>query len=166
MTYLITFLDNNVKSAVYTGVNIHGIHDYLEIIGSPTKCTTSGKRSYHFGPSYSINNYTETLQPFIADLRMRQKNIFKLCGSIWHKADSCIIHGPKFLPPSIKINIIHFNTLHGEEPNNPPNFGTENLHKINSNPEPLLPTPALWFQISWGGLIIITLIMVMFRFTL
>ena len=29
MTYLITFLDNNVKSAVYTGGDIHGIYRYL-----------------------------------------------------------------------------------------------------------------------------------------
>ena len=32
MTYLITFLDNNRKYAVYTGGNIHGIYLYLEII--------------------------------------------------------------------------------------------------------------------------------------
>ena len=33
MTYLITFLDNNRKYAVYTGVNIHELYRYLEIIG-------------------------------------------------------------------------------------------------------------------------------------
>ena len=44
--------------------------------------------------------------------------------------------------------------------------GTSILQQVTSNPGPLLPTPALWFQISWGGLIIIPLIMVMLRFTL
>ena len=29
MTYLITFLENNAKSSVYTGDNIHGIYHYL-----------------------------------------------------------------------------------------------------------------------------------------
>ena len=36
MIYLITFLDNNGNSAVYTGVNVHGLYLYIEIIGSPT----------------------------------------------------------------------------------------------------------------------------------
>ena len=29
MKYIITFLDNNVKLGVYTGVNIYGIYRYL-----------------------------------------------------------------------------------------------------------------------------------------
>ena len=40
MTDLITFLENNGKSAVYTGRNINGIYSYLEMIGSPTALTT------------------------------------------------------------------------------------------------------------------------------
>ena len=75
MTYLITFLDNNGKSAVYTGVYIHVIYRYLEIIGSQTTFTTSGKISHNFGPSSSSNDYEATLQPFIVSLRMRQKFI-------------------------------------------------------------------------------------------
>ena len=42
---------------------------------------------------------------------------------------------------------------------------TTNLQNITSNPVPLLPTPELWLQISWGDLIIMPLIMVMFKFT-
>ena len=42
MTELITLLDNNEKSAVYTGVNIHELYRYLEIIGDSTTLTTSG----------------------------------------------------------------------------------------------------------------------------
>ena len=34
MTDLITFLDNNGKSTVYTGGDIHGIYSYLDMIGS------------------------------------------------------------------------------------------------------------------------------------
>ena len=51
MTDLITFLDNNRKSSVYEGLDIHGIYSYLEIIGAPTALTTSGHRSHHFGSS-------------------------------------------------------------------------------------------------------------------
>ena len=43
---------------------------------------------------------------------------------------------------------------------------TANLQRITSNSVPLLPKPVLWFQISWGCLISIPLIMVMLRFTL
>ena len=72
MTYIITFLDNNRKYAVYTGGYIHGIYRYLEIIGDPTTLTTSGQRSHNFGPLCSINKYTSSLQPVIVDLRMIQ----------------------------------------------------------------------------------------------
>ena len=61
MTYLITFLDNNGKFSAYIGVNIHGVCSYLEIIGYPKTVTPSGQRSHHFGPSYSIKNYTAYL---------------------------------------------------------------------------------------------------------
>ena len=40
MADLITFLDNNVKYAVYIGGNTNGIYCYLEIIGAPTTLTT------------------------------------------------------------------------------------------------------------------------------
>ena len=44
--------------------------------------------------------------------------------------------------------------------------GASNLQRLTSNLWPLLPTPALWFQLSWGDLVIMLLIMVMFKFTL
>ena len=75
MTYIITLLDNNGKSSVYTGGNIHGIYIYLDIIGSPTTLTASVQSSLHFSPSYPINNDTATLQPVIAALCTRQKII-------------------------------------------------------------------------------------------
>ena len=71
MTDLITFIDTKGKYAVYYGGDIHGIYRYLEIIGAPTTLTTSSHRSNHFGPSSSSNNYATTLQPVIADLRIR-----------------------------------------------------------------------------------------------
>ena len=43
--------------------------------------------------------------------------------------------------------------------------GTANLQKFTSNPRPLLPKPILLFQLSWGDLIIMKLIMVMLVFT-
>ena len=49
MTYLITFLENNRKSDVYTRENINGIYCYLEIIGAPNTLTASGQRSHNFG---------------------------------------------------------------------------------------------------------------------
>ena len=49
MKYLTTFLDNNVKPAIYTGGDICGIYFYLEIIVSPTNLTSSGQSSSPFG---------------------------------------------------------------------------------------------------------------------
>ena len=50
MTDIVTFLDNNKKMDFYTGLNIHLLYCYLEMIGSPTALTTSGQSSRHFGP--------------------------------------------------------------------------------------------------------------------
>ena len=61
MTYLITLLENNGNSTVYTGGEIHGIYRYLEMIGAPTTLTTSGQRYHNFSTSYFINNDTESL---------------------------------------------------------------------------------------------------------
>ena len=88
MTDLTTFLEKNGQSSVYTGVDIKGIYRYMQIIGDPTILTTSGQRSYNFGPSYSSKNYAATLQPVIEALRMRQKSICECCGRIAHKADT------------------------------------------------------------------------------
>ena len=120
MIDIINFLDNNGKSAVYTGGDIHCIYRYLEMIGDPTTLTTSGQHSHNSWPSYSINNDAENLQPVVAAFRTRQKSICKCCGIIVHKSDACIIRGPKFLPPSIRINMNQFNALHGNEPKEPP----------------------------------------------
>ena len=117
MKYLITFLDNNRKSAVYTGGYINGIYHYLEMIEAPTTLTTSGQRSHYFSPSSSINKYAENIQPVIAALRTRQKSICECCGRIGHKADAYIIRDPKLLPPSFRRKINQLNALHGDEPN-------------------------------------------------
>ena len=77
MIDIITFLDNNGKLAVYTGINIHGIYSYLEIIVSPTILTTSGQSSCHFRPSYSTNYDTETTHSVIAAILVRQNLICK-----------------------------------------------------------------------------------------
>ena len=58
MTYIITFLDNKVKSDIYAVGDIHGIYRYLDMIGDPTKFTTSGQCFHHFSPSSSIDNDT------------------------------------------------------------------------------------------------------------
>ena len=119
MTDIITFFDNNRKYAVYTGGNIHVIYRYLEIIGSPTTLTTSGKRPRYFGPSYYTSNDTQYIQIVIESLRIQQKLICEFFGSIGHKDGACIIRGPKLLPPILRINHNQFNTLTGEEPNDP-----------------------------------------------
>ena len=120
MTDIITFLENNGKSAVYTGGDIHGIYRYLEMIGAPTTLTNSGHSSHHFGPSSSSNNDAATIQSVISALRMRQKIICECCGRIGHKANACIIRGSKFLPSSLRIKMNKFNALHGGEPKEPP----------------------------------------------
>ena len=114
MTDLITFLENNGKSAVYKGGDINGIYCYLEVIGYSTTFTTSGQRSHHFCPSSSSNNDAATLQLVIAAIRMKQKSIYECCGIIGHKSDACIIRGPKFLPPSLRRKMDKFNALHGD----------------------------------------------------
>ena len=120
MKDIITFHDNKIKSAVYTGGNIHGLYNYLEMIGTPTTLTTSGQRSCNFGPSSCTNNDTESLQPVLTDLRTRHNIICKCCGIIGHKADACIIRGPKSLPQSLRRKMNQFNTLHCDEPTDPP----------------------------------------------
>ena len=120
MTDIITFLNNNEKSAVYTGGDIHRIYPYLEIIGAPTVLTTSVQCFHHFSPFYYINNDAETLQPVIADLCTRQKSICEFCGGIRHKYNACIIRGPKFLPSSLRINMNQLKALYGDEPIEPP----------------------------------------------
>ena len=70
MTYIITFLDNNVKLAVHTAENIHGIYPYIKMIGTTIKFTTSGHLYHHFDSSSSTNNDTSTLHPVIAAIRI------------------------------------------------------------------------------------------------
>ena len=120
MTYITTFIDNNVKSAVYTRGNIHGLYCYQEMIGAPKKLTTSGQRSHNFDPKYSIHNDIASLQPVIEGLHMMQKSIFKFCGRIGHNDDDCIIHGHKLISPILKRKMNQFSALCGDEPNEPP----------------------------------------------
>ena len=138
MTDLINFLDKNNKSAAYTGGDIHVIYRYLDMIGAPTTLNTSGHCPHHFSPSPSSNNYESTLQPVIEALRMRQKSICECCGRIGHKADACIIRGPKCLPPSLRREMNQFNALHGDEPKEPPREQNrkpqENHFKYRSSP--------------------------------
>ena len=56
MKDIITFLDNNRKSSVYKGLNIHVLHRYLKMIADTTTLTTSCQRSHNFCTSSSINN--------------------------------------------------------------------------------------------------------------
>ena len=120
VTDSIIFLDNDVKLDLYTEGNIYGIYCYLEIIGYLTTLTTSGQRSQYFGPSSSTNNYKATTQPVIEAIRVQKNWIYEFCGRIGNKDDTCIISDPKLLPPSLKINMNQFNSLHGDEPTDPP----------------------------------------------
>ena len=61
MTNLITFLDKNIKFAIYTGGGINLLCPYIDIIGDPDTFTNSVQSSFHFGPSHSTNNDTVTL---------------------------------------------------------------------------------------------------------
>ena len=88
MTYLIKFLDSNVKYAVYTGGNIRVIYNYLDIIVVPITLTTSGHRSRRAVPLSSVNNDTESLKTVISAFHMRQNSICEFCGRIGHKYDA------------------------------------------------------------------------------
>ena len=89
--------------------------------------TTSVHFYHRLGPPSSINNDTATLHTVISALRFIQKIICKCCERIGQKSDAFIIRGPKFLPPSLRIKMNKFNTLHGDEP-------TEQQRKWNSQP--------------------------------
>ena len=97
------------------------------MIGYPTTFTTSGHHSHHFSPSSSIKNDAATLQTFISAIHIRQTIICEFCEIIGHKDDACIIRGPKFLLPILRINVNQYNALHDEEPKEPP-------RKLNSQP--------------------------------
>ena len=90
------------------------------MIGATIVLTTSGQRPHNFSPSSSINNSATNINPGLAALHMRQKSICECCGIIEHKANACIIRGPKFLSSSLKINKNNFNVLHDDEPNEIP----------------------------------------------
>ena len=120
MPYFTTLLDNNGKLAVYTGGNINGLYNYLEMIGSPTTLTNPAQRSHHFGTLSSTNNDTATLQPVIVDLCIRYNIICECFGRIGNMADACIIRGPKIFPPSLRRNMNQLNDCHGNEPTEPP----------------------------------------------
>ena len=119
ITYIITLLDKNGKSAIYTGENIHELYCYLEIIGAPNTLTTICYSSHNFGTSYLTNNDTETIQTFIADTYVPHKTISEFCERIEHNYDALIIRGPKLLPPSPRRKMNQFNNLNGDEQNEP-----------------------------------------------
>ena len=74
-------------------------------MGSPHNLATSVQHSHTFDTSSSTDNDTVTTQLVIEYIILRQKVIWKLCGSIGHKYDACIIRGPNFLPTSPRINM-------------------------------------------------------------
>ena len=119
MTDVITFIYNNIKPSVYTGGNIHGLYCYLEMIGYPTTLNASDHLYHNFGLSYYTNYDTSNIQPVIAASCMIWKSICECRGSIGHKADDCIIHGPDFLPPSIRLNKNQFRAVHDDEKTEP-----------------------------------------------
>ena len=88
MTHLIIFLDNNVKSSVYTRGYIPGIYHNLDMIGALTTFTTSGQHYHNFSPLSSINDDSETIQPVIVDVRKVQKSICGYFERIGHKSDA------------------------------------------------------------------------------
>ena len=67
---------------------LHGIYNYLDMIGSPTNLTSSIYISHTFGNQYSNKNDTSSIQIVIPDLHVRQKIIFERCGRIGHKTNS------------------------------------------------------------------------------
>ena len=70
MTDLITFLDNNITYAFYTGGYLWTL-SLSSNIGAPKTFKHSGHFPHHFGSSSSINNYKTTIQTVIEALCMR-----------------------------------------------------------------------------------------------
>ena len=82
------------------------------MIGASITLTSSSQRSHYF--DNSIKNDSDSLQPIISALRDRQNLICELCGKIGHKSDYCIIRCPRFIPPSLGINMKQYNTIQGD----------------------------------------------------
>ena len=165
LSYGTPCLENNGKFSVYKGIDIHGNYHYLEMLGAPTQCTTSGQRSHHFSTSYSIKNYIASLHIFIAAPCTRKKIIFEYYEGIGYKADVYIILAQNSSHQVLEEILISSTPFMVKKQMNHQWSGSDNLQQLTSNPGTLLPTPSLWFQISWEDLIIIQLIMVMLKFT-
>ena len=150
MTDFVTFLYNNVKPSIYTGGGVHSLYYYLRITESPTNLTSSGQRFHHIGTSSSTNNNKLYLTPEIVNICVRQNIVFKCCGIMGHKSDSCIYFGPKLLPPSLGIKINPFNDLHCDELTELPREYNIQTIAVHFNSTPLLQITVLWFQLSWG----------------
>ena len=68
MKDLTTFLYNNIKPVIDKGENIHGLYSYLEMIGDPTRFTSSVYILNTFGASYFTNNDILSLQKVIESI--------------------------------------------------------------------------------------------------
>ena len=108
-------INNNLNKCFYSGMDIHDLFNYLDIIGAFINLTYS---RHHL--NYSVtktNTYLGYMYPVIADLRGGQRIICQFFGYTGHKYGSCIIRGTISSP---KINLFkknQYNTVHVHNPN-------------------------------------------------
>ena len=133
---------------------------------APTTLSTSSQRYHSFCPSSSTKIDTVTLHTVVAALYVWQDIICEWCGIIGHKDDACIVCGPKFLPPIIKINMNQFNSIRGDVPTDPPREWNSPYPEYWFKSSISLPKTSPVLPASWGYLIIMPLIMMMLSFTL
>ena len=73
ITDLNTFLKKIGMGNIYTGINIHYLNSYMEMILASTNLTSSSQRFNFF--VYTKNNYTNSLQLVIEAVRVSQNII-------------------------------------------------------------------------------------------
>ena len=91
---------------------------------------------------------------------MIQKIICECCENLDTKlmnASSVVQNSSRQVLGERRINSMHYMVMNQK---NHQSNGTANLWHLTSNPSPLLPELTLWFQLSWGKLIIMPSIMV------
>ena len=86
MTYLITYFDHYGKYAYYSGIDIHDLYCYLDVLEYPTKLTYSDQNSHSF--YLKTNTESVSQHTFIATLIDRKSIICYFCGLPGHNSDS------------------------------------------------------------------------------
>ena len=121
------------------------------MIGAPTALTTLHR------PATMMQQLSSQLFQLSAwDKQLFVNAVEELDKNLMH-ASSVVQNSSRQVLGERLINSMHYMVTNQKSHQD---NGTANLRQLTSNTCPLLPKPTLWFHISWGNLIIMTLTMV------